>query len=77
LDFKLDNRFTKELKGNIEAFEFEVGILKDKAHKWPLSYKLHGFKTFNAGIARKTSPKDSYAKNSDISKTLEKKTIIF
>lgn len=73
MEFKLDGKFKKELKGKVNAYAFEVGILKDKAHKWPLSYKLHGLKTFLNGVARKSSRVNSYSMNSDISQRFRKK----
>ena len=32
--------FSKKLKGRIESYEFEVGILEDKAHRDPLEHGL-------------------------------------
>jgi hypothetical protein len=68
MELKLDQRFKKKIKGSIEDYEFEVGILKNAPHKWPLSSRLHGTKSYAGGPARKTSRKNSYADMNDLSK---------
>ena len=50
---KLDRRFSKQAKGVIEKYQFEVGVLKDKQHRVPRA-KEFGLKGFPGGVARKT-----------------------
>ena len=52
--FKLERKHSKNLKGRIEGYQFEVGILKDKTHKDPWS-KKDGFSTLAGGPVRKKS----------------------
>lgn len=53
---KLDRPLDQVLKGRVEPYSFEVGILKDGPHKSALGQK-RGFKTYAGGPARKTSRK--------------------
>lgn len=47
---KLDGRFLKKVRGQIQGYEFEVGVLKDTAHKRPVP----GIKPLAGGPARRT-----------------------
>jgi len=40
MNISFGNGWTKELKGRVEGFEFEVGILDDKPHRDPIETKL-------------------------------------
>lgn len=57
MNFKLDNRFNHSMRGTIEHYVFQVGVLKDAPHKFPLSPRIHGHKGFYGIKARKTSRK--------------------
>lgn len=73
MEFKIDKRFKDHLKAKLGTYDIEIGVLKDKPHKWPLSFRLHGLKKFAGGPARKISPKASYATLNDVSKAWRKR----
>lgn len=58
---ELGKSFSKKLKGRIERFEFEVGVLEDKPHRNPIEISLFGeaqpgtFGTYAGGPVRKTT----------------------
>jgi hypothetical protein len=56
LKIELDRRFKNKAKGLFGKYEFEVGILENKAHKKALS-KSKGLKDFHGGPARKIGAK--------------------
>lgn len=58
------------LRGKIEAYTFDVGILKDGPHRAPAS-KDKGLKTFAGGPARKVRGR-SYDKLSDVSRDVQR-----
>ena len=45
------------MRGKIEAYYFDVGVLKDAPHKFPLSPRIHGHKPFYGRKVRKISRK--------------------
>jgi hypothetical protein len=69
----LDSRFKKKVKGLFGKYQFEVGVLEDKAYRKPLIGKrgLGGedvLGTFAGGPVRKASRKGSTQNVSDVSK---------
>lgn len=69
---EFDKRFQKKLKGRIERYQFEVGVLEDKAYKLPRRGE-RGRKgkdvlsNYAGGPVRKKSRSDSGLKISDVS----------
>lgn len=53
---KVGSKYFKLLKGRVEGYEFEVGILKDKIHKKPKPASA-GLKKLAGGPARKMGKK--------------------
>lgn len=73
MKIELDKRFKDKAKGRFEAYEFEVGILKDAPYRLPAP-KEKGLKNFNGGPARRVTNKYSKASIGEISKFNRKKT---
>jgi hypothetical protein len=67
---EVSKRFTQKLASRIEGFEFEVGILDDKPHKYPEvaegPFAKQNTKTYAGGPVRKTSRIPSPDNVSDI-----------
>ena len=60
MKLEFSKSFSKKLKGRIEAYEFEVGILEDKAHRDPLEHGLFEepqLGSYAGGPVRKASRK--------------------
>jgi hypothetical protein len=70
MEIILDKRFTKKVVGRLEKYDFEVGILQDKAHKHA---KYGTIRSFAGGPARKVGSTSSN-NISDISKFFRKRT---
>lgn len=73
MNIQIDKRFQKRIKGTFEKYEFEVGILEDKAYRKPLrgerGLKGQDVLTNYAGMkVRKASRKKTEVNLSDISK---------
>jgi len=66
---KLDRRFQDQVKGKLQVYNFEVGILNDKQRKSPKK----GLKSFVGGVARKTGAISGITL-SEASKDLREKT---
>lgn len=65
ITFKLDKKFTKQAKGVIEKYYFDVGVLNDGPH-----YKASGdMSTYAGGPVRSSSSKSSGMKVSDVSES--------
>lgn len=80
---KLDGRFVKEARGQVQRYEFQVGVLDSgKAHKYPAkknSRKVFGpgygnLKTLAGGPARKVGRHESGKTIAEVSADLRKKT---
>lgn len=71
ISIKLDGRFRKKAQGVFEKYEFQVGILEDRAHK-EAQPRTKGLKSYAGGPARKTSNKSSGMSISDVSERLRK-----
>jgi hypothetical protein len=75
MEIVLGKKFKNVLKSKIEDYSFEVGILKDKKRREPISYDLEGFnalKNLYGGTARKTG-KQSKTMMSEVSKKWRQK----
>lgn len=73
LALKLDKRFQKNVRGKIERFAFEVGVLQDGPHKSPRrGVRGKGGKdvqtSYAGGPARKKSSRDSGVTISEVSR---------
>jgi hypothetical protein len=68
---KLDRRFTKQAKGKLEGFNFDVGVLNSKPHRTPRPLSA-GLKSFPGGVARKMG-KNSGQTISQVAQRLRKK----
>lgn len=57
MQLTLDKRFRKKLQGRIEGYDFQIGVLKDKAYKLPMRDASLG--SYAGGPVRKRSPNKS------------------
>jgi hypothetical protein len=73
IEIKLDNRFMKRVKGTVEKYEFQVGILQDKPHR-AAADKSKGLSTYAGGPTRKKSRTESGLTVSQVSERLRKQT---
>ena len=73
--FKLEKKHSKNLKGRIEGYEFEVGILKDGQHKNALD-KSEGFSSLAGGRVRRKSRMKSSRTISEVSVSIRDNTRI-
>lgn len=71
--FKLEKRVLEKMRGKVEAFSFEVGVLGDKAHKGAIPRTVKGIRKFAGGSARYSGKKPTKNSISDISRYLRKK----
>lgn len=74
MEIKLPKGFANRIKGRFEQYEFEVGILEDKAHRTALRGKrgLQGkdvLTTYAGGPARKAGRKASGVTVADVSES--------
>jgi hypothetical protein len=72
MEFKLDDRFTRKLKGTIEQYSFDVGILENKPRKAALGAYKWGLTIFAGDLARKKS-RTLYGDNTEISKKMRER----
>lgn len=70
VDLKLDKRFKHRVKGVLERYSFDIGVLQNTAHRLPGK----GLKSMAGGLARKTSKKTSGQTISDVSALARKNT---
>lgn len=73
ITFKLDKRFSSQAKGILEKYQFEVGILQDKAHKEARDQGA-GLSSYAGGPTRKTSGRSSGKTISEVSQELRART---
>lgn len=73
LELKLDNRFLKKIKGTVEGYEFQVGVLQDKPHQ-VAEDKKKGLTSYAGGPTRKKSRSRSGLTISQVSEKLRKHT---
>lgn len=63
MKIELNRSMTKKLKGTLEKYEFEVGIIDDKPYKEPVEYNTfqtnNPLTTFAGATVRKASRKNS------------------
>lgn len=58
MKLEFSKSFAKKLKGRVERYEFEVGILEDKPHREPMEHGLFGepnLTTYAGGPVRKAT----------------------
>lgn len=58
MKIQLGNKWSKTLKRSIESYEFDVGVLEDKAHKNPIEHSIFGepqLGSYAGGPVRKMS----------------------
>lgn len=70
IQLELERSFYSRVKGVLEKYDFEVGVIKDGPHKLPQG----GTTTYAGGPARKTSSKPSGMTISEVSSDLRKNT---
>jgi hypothetical protein len=73
LELKLDNRFLKKIKGTVEAYDFQIGVLQDKPHQLAQD-KSKGLTSYASGPTRKKSRAQSGLTVSQVSEKLRKHT---
>lgn len=73
--FQLENKHSKNLKGRIEGYEFEVGILKDGQHKDALN-KSEGLSSLAGGPVRRKSRFKSPRTIAEVSVSIRENTRI-
>lgn len=68
MNMSLGNKWSKKLKGRIEQFDFQVGILENKEYKEPVVEGLfdNNLGSYAKGPVRRTSPKNSGQKVSTV-----------
>lgn len=62
MNIELGKSWSKKLKGKIESYQFEVGVLEDKPHRLPLEHGLFekpNLGSYAGGPVRKATRKDS------------------
>lgn len=69
MKLEFSKSFQKKLRGRIEKYEFEVGVLEDKPHRDPIETKLFGepdLGSYAGGPVRKASRKSGELSNAEV-----------
>lgn len=72
--FKFQKRVLEQMRGKVEAFNFEVGVLNNKMHKGAIPREVKGLRKFAGGSARYAGKKNTQESISQISQSLRRKT---